>query len=193
MTLQQFRQATSSRLSQAGDLKVDPPQCADALKSTQPDPDKIKDLVAEAAISQGGGQGTITVEAIATGDLVDGATGKLDAAVQNCPKVTITSPQVGQATVEFSRIDVSKIADKAAAVQFTTTITPPGRSAVTVPALIGAVQDGDRLVMLINAVADNPAAAQSSGAAQPSVAPPDTAAFTSLLQKAYTTEKNALG
>lgn len=193
MTLQQFQQATASKLSQASGLKVDPPQCADALKSTQPDPNKIKDLVAEAATAQSGGQGTVTVEAIATGDVVDGATGKLDDAAQNCPKITITSPQLGQATVEFSKIDVSKISGKAAAVQSTTTITSPGHSAVTVPALIGAVQDGDRLVLLMNAEANNPAAAQSSGAAQPSVAPPDTAAFTSLLQKAYTTEKNALG
>jgi hypothetical protein len=193
MTLQQFQQATQGKLSQAADLKVDPPQCADALKSTQPDPNRIKDLVAEAATAENGGQGAITVEAIATGDLVDGATGKLDAAVQDCPKITITSPQIGQATVEFSKIDVSKVAGKAAAVQFTTTITPPGHSAVTVPALVGAVQDRDRLVMLIVAAANNPEAAQSSGAAQPSVAPPDTATFTSLLQKAYTTEKNALG
>jgi hypothetical protein len=193
MTLQQFRQTTSGTLSRAGDLKVDPPQCADALKSTQPDPNKIKDLVAEAATAHNGSQGAITVEAIATGDLVDGATATLDAAVQNCPEITLTSPQLGQATVEFSRVDVSKVADKAAAVQFTTTITPPGHSAVTVPALIGAVQDGDRLVMLIVAAASSPAAAESSGAAQPSVAPPDTAAFTSLLQKAYRTEKDALG
>jgi len=124
---------------------------------------------------------------------VQGATGKLDDALKNCPKVTVSSPKIGQATVEFTKIDVSSIGGKAVALQVTTTITPPGRSAVTLPALIGAVPDGDRLVLLINAVANNPnAAAQSSGAAQPSVAPPDTAAFTSLLQKAYTTEKNAL-
>ena len=193
MTLQQFQQATQGKLSQATGLKVDPPQCADALKSTHPDTSKIKDLVAEAATTQSGGQGTVTVEAIATGDLVDGSIGKLDDAVQNCKKVTVSSPQIGQATVEFAKIDVSKIGDKAAAVQVTTTIAPPGHSAVTVPALIGAAQDGDRLVLLINAVANDPnAAAQSSGGAQPSVAPPDTAAFTSLLRKAYTTEKHAL-
>jgi hypothetical protein len=194
MTLQQFQQATAGKLSQAADLKVDPPQCADALKSTHPDTSKIKDLVAEAATTQNGRHGTVTVEAIATGDLVHGATGQLDDALKNCPKVTVSSPKIGQATVEFTKIDVSSIGGKAVALQVTTTITPPGHSAVTVPALIGAVPDGDRLVLLINAVANNPnAAAQSSGAAQPSVAPPDTAAFTSLLQKAYTTEKHALG
>lgn len=194
LTLQQFQQATQGKLSQAAGLKVDPPQCADALKSTHPDTSKIKDLVAEAATTQSGDQGMVTVEAIATGDLVDGSIGKLDDAVQKCPKVTVSSPQIGQATVEFTKLDVSRIGDKAAAVQVTTTITPPGHSAVTVPALIGAAQDGNRLVLLINAVANNPnAAAQSSGAAQPTPAPPDTAAFTSLLQKAYSTEKHALG
>jgi hypothetical protein len=195
LTLQQFQQATSGKLGQAPGLTVDPPQCAAALKSTQPETDKVKDLVAEAATTRSGTQGTVTVEAIATGDLVDGAIGQMTTTVQNCPKVTVTSPQFGRATVEFSRIDVSKIADRAAAVQFTTTITPPGQPSVTVPALIGAVRDGDRLVMLVDAVAGNPggAASPSGGTAQPSVAPPDTAAFTSLLQKAYTTEKDALG
>lgn len=194
LTLQQFQQATSGKLSQAGDLKVDPPQCADALKTTQTDTDKVKDLVAEAATTQSGGQRMATVEAIMTGDAVNGAVDKLTAAIKNCSKITVSSSQMGQATVEFAKIDVSKVGDQAAAAQVTTTITPPGHAKVTVPALIGAARDSDRLVLLINAVANNPAggANQSSGAAQPNVAPPDTAAFTSLLQKAYTTEKKAL-
>jgi hypothetical protein len=194
MTLQQFQQATASKLSQASDVKVDPPQCADALKSTQPDTDNVKDLVAEAATTQGGGQGMATIEAIMTGDAANGAVEKLNAAIKNCPKITITSPKIGQATVTFDKLDVSKIVDQAAAAKFTTTLTPPGHSAVTVPALIGAVQDGDPLVLLVNAAVNTTGGAtQSSGQpASPSVDPPDTAAFTSLLRKAYTTEKSAL-
>jgi len=151
--------------------------------------------VAEAATTQSSGHGMATIEAIATGDLVNGATDKLKATIKNCPKITVSSPKIGQATVTFDKLDVSKIGDRAAAAKFTTTITPPGHSAVTVPALIGAVQDGDRLVLLINAAANAPggAANQSSGAAQATPAPPDTAAFTALLQKAYTTEHHALG
>jgi hypothetical protein len=189
LTLQQFQQATSGKLGTAGGVTVDPPRCAGALRSTQTDPSRVKDLVAEAATTRGSDRGTVTVEAIATGALVDGAVDELNSAVQSCPEVTVRSGQLGRATVKFSKIDVSKIAEKAAAVQFTTTVTPPGHDAVTVPAVIGAVQDGDRLVLLLDAAASN-GAASSSGT---SAAPPDTAAFTSLLRKAYETERNALG
>jgi hypothetical protein len=192
LTLQQFQQATSGRLGTAAGVTVDPPRCAGALRSTQTDTSRVEDLVAEAATTRSSDRGTVTVEAIATGEIVDGAVDALNAAVQSCPEVTVSSPQLGRATVRFSEIDVSTIADAAAAVQFTTTVTPPGHGAVTVPALIGAVRDGDRLVLLLDAAASNPngGTASSSGTG---VAPPDTAAFTALLRKASETEKHALG
>jgi hypothetical protein len=49
---------------------------------------------------------------------------------------------------------------------------------MTVPALIGAVQDGKRLLLLATVATDG--------------TPPDEAAFTSLLQKAVSTEQKAL-
>ena len=61
--------------------------------------------------------------------------------------------------------------------------TAGGRVHVTVPVLAGAVEDGDRLVVLIS-LADP----SGGGAAQP-----DPAAFTDLLQEAYQVQADALG
>lgn len=183
MTLQQFKQATAGQLGQTAGLQVNPPQCAGALQTTQPNVDQVKDLVAQSATQQG----SITVEAIMTGDSADGAVAKLKTAMTSCPKIDITAPQIGTASLTFTPLDVSSVSDQAAAAQYTLTVTPPNHAPVTVPALIAAVQDHDRLVLLMTVAAN---AATAAGA--PAPAAPDTSAFTTLFGKAYDTEKKAL-
>lgn len=185
LTLQQFQQATSSKLGSATDVQVNPPQCASALNSAQPNTDQIKDLVAQAATAQG----SVTVEAILTGNAVNGAVDKLKAATTNCQKVTATSPQIGTATVTFAPIDVSSVSGQAAAAQLTTTVQPPNKPAVTVPALVGLAQDKDRLILLVTA---SPSAGNGAAPPPSQTGPPDQASFTQLLKKAYDTEKQAL-
>lgn len=183
MTLQQFKQATAGQFGQAAGLQVSPPQCATALQTTQPDVDQVKDLVAQSANQQG----SVTVEAIMSGSSVSGAVDKLKTALSSCPKIDITAPQLGTATVTFTPLDVSGVSDQAAAAQYTVTIAPPNHAPVTVPALIAAAQDHDRLVLLMT-IAANDVNAQGG----PPPATPDTNAFTTLFGKAYSTEKKAL-
>jgi hypothetical protein len=179
MTVQQFKQATAGQLAQASGLQVSPPECATALKTTQPDVDQVKDMVGQSATQQG----SATIEAIMTGSATDGAVDKLKAAMTSCPKIDLTAPQLGTATLTFAPLDVSGVSDQAAAAQYTLTVTPPNHPPVTVPALMAVAQDHDRLVLLMTLTAN-------AGGAAP--ATPDTAAFTALFGKAYTTEKKAL-
>lgn len=183
LTLQQFKQAAAGKLSQASGLQVSPPQCAGALHTTQPDVDQVKDAVAQSATQQG----TATIEAIMTGSGIDGAAGKLKAAMSSCPKIDISSPQLGTATITFTPLDVSGVSDQAAGAQYTLTITPPNHAPVTLPALIAVAQDKDRLVLLMTVAAGDAAA---GGGTAP--APPDANAFTALFGKAYAAEKKAL-
>lgn len=183
MTLQQLKQLTAGKLGQASGLQVNPPQCASALKATQPDVDQVKDVVAESATQQG----SATVEAIMTGSSVDGAPGKLKTAMSSCPKIDISSPQLGTATLTFTPLDVSSVSDQAAGAQYTLTVTPPNHPAVTLPALIAVAQDKDRAVLLMTIAASD---ANANGGPPP--ATPDTNAFTALFGKAYSTEKKAL-
>lgn len=105
--------------------------------------------------------------------------------------MTVTSPQGGGAVLTFSPLDVSSVGGQAAGVMYTTTVSAPGQPGVSVPALVGGVQDGDCVVLLITANAKAPSATTGTATATPP--PPDPAAFTTLLKQAYTTEKKALG
>ncbi len=65
-----------------------------------------------------------------------------------------------------------------AAVRYTTTLTQGGQE-VSVPALVGLVQDGDRLITLLTIATDGSS--------------PDVAAFTSLLEQAFEVQAEELG
>ena len=133
-------------------------------------------------------QQSVTLEAIMTGAAANSAVDGLKNTLANCAQVTATSAQIGQATVQFSPVDASGIGAQAAAASYTTTVTPPNQPAITVPALVGVVRDGDRLILLLSANAD---AASVNGGPPP--AAPDQAAFIDLLKNAYTTQHEALG
>src|SRR3954452_24605898 len=113
-----------------------------------------------------------------TGGPATGAAQKLRGAATACPQATLTLPQAGQATITFTTVPIKDLGDDAAALQLTTSLTKPDGTKASVPALIGAVEDSGWLLLLITA--------GTNGAA------PDQAAFTALLEKAYSTEHSAL-
>ena len=175
LTLEQLRQSTSTLGAGAtAGLQVDPPSCAAAVQGTAPSFDKVDDLAAQSAVGTAGA----TVEALMTGGPAKGAAEKLRGAAAACPQATLTLPQAGQATIAFTTVQIKDMGDDAAALQMTTSLTKPDGTKASVPALIGAVEDHSRLLLLITA--------GTNGVA------PDQAAFTALLEKAYATQHAAL-
>ena len=175
LTLEQLKQSTATlgTGSTAG-VRVDPPSCAAAVQGTAPNYDQVDDLAAQSATGPSGA----TVEALMTGAPAKGAAEKLRGSAAACPQATVTTPSSGTVTLTFRSVPVKKMGDDAAAVELTTTLSKPGGSTVSVPALLGAVEDHHRLLLLITA--------GTGGAA------PDEGAFTALLEKAYTTQASAL-
>ncbi len=165
----------------SGDLdevRVTPPECDAAVQGTQPDLDDFDDVAAVSAAEES----TVVVEMLVRGGPVEGAVAQLASAAERCPEVQVSSPQTGDASVTFEQLPVPDLGDGAAALRFTTVVALPDGTQVFVPALLGAVEDGDRLVVL-TALAPDPAAA---------AVPLDVAAFTSLLEQAYETQADAL-
>lgn len=175
LTLEQLKQSTTSLGGgRAAGIQVDPPSCAAAVQGTSPNFDQVDDLAAQSATGASGA----TVEALMTGAPAKGAAEKLRGSAAACPQATVTTPSSGTVTLTFQSIPLQKMGDDAAAVQLTTTLSKPDGSKVSVPALLGAVEDHHRLLLLITAGA--------GGAA------PDQGAFTALLEKAYSTQASAL-
>jgi hypothetical protein len=156
------------------DLQITPPECAPAVQGTQPDLDAFDDIAAQSATV---GTST-TVEVLLRGGPTGGSLDQIDRAVETCPRARITSPQFGTADITFEAVPVDEHGDGAAALRFTTVVPQPDGTQVTVPALVGVVQDGDRLVMLLNLSPDG--------------TPPDPEAFTDLLEQAYEAQAEGL-
>jgi hypothetical protein len=173
LTLEQLKQTTSGLGASTAGVQVSPDACAAAVQGTTPDFSKVGDLAAQSAVGSGGA----TIEALMTGGPAKGAVDKLSGATAACPQATVTSPQ-GTVTLTFSSLPLKKMGDDAAALQLTTALTKPDGTSASVPALLGAVEDHGRLLLLVTA--------GTAGAA------PDQAAFTALLEKAYSTQAHAL-
>jgi hypothetical protein len=90
----------------------------------------------------------------------------------------VTSPELGEATLTFENLDTPDVGDAVAVMRYTTTLTQGGQE-VSVPALAGLVQDGDRLITLLTIATDGSS--------------PDAAAFTSLLEQAFEVQAEELG
>ena len=161
------------------DLTITPEECAPAVQGTQPNLDAFDDVTGLSATSSAG----LTVEILMRGGPTTGAVDLLAAAVERCPQAQITSPQIGTATVTFEPIPVPDLGDGAAALRFTTVVTAPDGTQATVPALVGAFEDGDRLGVL-TALADP---------RTPNAPAPDATAFATLLEQAYQVQADALG
>lgn len=165
--------------SQLGDMQVTPESCAPAVKGTQPDLSDFDDV---AAVSSTVGT-AVTVEMLTRGGPIEGAIDNLASAVDRCPTAQISSPKIGSATITFEEVPVADLGDGSAALRYTTVVALPDGSQASVPALLGAVQDGDRLIILTMLSVD------PTGAA---AVPLDGDAFAALLEQAYDTQADAL-
>jgi hypothetical protein len=175
LTLEQLRQTTSALNGAAtSGIQVEPPSCAAAVQGTAPNYAKIDDLAAQSAIRPTGA----TVEALMTGGPVKGAAQKLRGSAAACPQATVTTPESGTLTLTFQTLPVKDMGDDAAAMQLTTSLTRPDGTTATVPALLAAVEDHGRLLLLVSAGTHGE--------------PQDQQAFTTLLETAYATQAHAL-
>jgi hypothetical protein len=161
------------------DLTVTPEECAPAVQGTQPDLDAFDDVAGLSATSPAG----VTVEILLRGGPTQGAVDLLAAAIERCPQAQISSPEIGTATVTFEEVPVPDLGEGAIAVRFTTDVAMPDGTQVTVPALVGAFEDGDRLGLLTS-LADP---------RTPNAAAPDPAVFATRLAEAYEVQADALG
>jgi hypothetical protein len=182
ITPDQLQQGNSIAAAGAEGLQITPEACATAVKGAQPSFDAFDDVAAESATI-----GTAaTVEVLVRGGPTKDAVDQLAAAAERCPQAQLTSPQIGQATITFEALPVDDLGDGAALLRYTTVVSLPDGNQVTIPALIGAVEDGDRLLVLMSL---------DAGGAAPGTAPAapqDPAAFADLLARAYDAQAAAL-
>lgn len=167
----------------AEDVQITPEECATAVEGTLPQFDDFGDVAAQSATTESG----TTVEVLVRGGPTKDAVDLLAEAAERCPQAQIASPRFGQATITFEPLPVEDLGDGAALLRYTTVVALPDGTQATVPALIGAVQDGDRLLMLMNLQTSGLA-----GGAAPGAAPVDPAAFAELLVQAFEAQAEAL-
>jgi hypothetical protein len=165
----------------AGDIQITPEECSAAVAGTQPQFDDFDDVAAQVATVGP----AATVEVLVRGGPIEDSVAQLAEAAERCPTAQISSPEIGAATVTFESLPVAALGDGSAMLRYTTSLALPAGSQTTIPTLIGAVEDGDRLLILMNL--DTGAAA---GAAPGP--PQDPAAFADLLQQAYEAQAAAL-
>ena len=181
VTQEQLAQGAGLAASGAEGLQITPEECANAVEGTQPDFDDFDDIAAQSATM---GSAT-TVEVLVRGGPTKDTVGQLEEAAARCPQAQITSPAIGSATITFEPLEVAELGDKAALLRYTTAVALPDGTQATVPALIGAVQDDDRVLILMNLETSG----VTGGAAG---APADPAAFADLLAQAYEAQAAAL-
>ena len=155
-------------------LEITPENCAAAVAGTQPQIEDFEDVAAQSATVGG----ATTVEVLLQGEATAGAVEGLAAAATTCPEAVIASPELGEARVTFENLDVADLGDGSAAIRYTTTLTQGGQE-VSIPALVGLVQDGDRVITLLTIGTDG--------------SQPDAAAFAALLEQAFQVQAEALG
>jgi hypothetical protein len=183
MTPEQLQQGEGIAAAGAEGLTITPESCSAAVQGAQPSFDAYDDVAAESAAAGS----AVTVEVLVRGGPTKDAVSQLAEAAERCPRATLTSPQIGSATIAFEALPVDDLGSGAALLRYTTDVSLPDGTHLTVPALIGAVQDDNRLLVLMHL---------DTGAAQPGgapAAPPDPAAFADLLGQAYRVQADALG
>jgi hypothetical protein len=167
VTEQQLAQGATAATGSMAGAQITPEACAAAVQGTQPQVDQFDDLAAQVAVRGS----TTTVELLSLGGPVDDVVPQFSEQVAACPEAQVSSPEIGTATIRFAEVEVPDLGDGSAAVSFTTVASTPGGAQVTVPAIIGLVRDGERLVTLVTT--------------DPQGGTLDQAAFTALLEQAY--------
>jgi hypothetical protein len=167
VTEQQLAQGATAATGSLAGAQITPDACAAAVQGTQPQVDQFDDLTAQVAVRGS----TTTVELLSLGGPVDDVVTQFSEQVAACPEAQVSSPEIGTATISFAEVEVPDLGDGSAAVSFTTVASTPGGAQVTVPAIIGLVRDGERLVTLVTT--------------DPQGGTLDQAAFTALLEQAY--------
>ncbi len=157
------------------DVEVTPESCTAALQALPvQQPPAAEDLAAQVAV-----QGTTyTAELLAVAGPAAELVGRVPELVDQCPQVTVSSPEHGSATVDLATFDVPDLGDAAVGVSVEVVATEPGGAQREASGLVGLVRDGDRVVAL--------ATGDREGAEA------DRAAFTALLEQAYDVQADAL-
>jgi hypothetical protein len=182
LTPEQLAQGAGLAASGTEGLQISPAECGAAVEGAQPQFDDFDDVAAQSATTGSATTVEVLVRGGPTADVVD----QMTAAVQRCPQAQVTSPQFGEATITFEALPVDALGDGSALLRYTTVVNLPDGSQVSVPAVMGAVEDGDRLLILMNLETSGLVGGAGS-------APVDPAAFAALLADAYETQAEALG
>jgi hypothetical protein len=155
------------------DVQITPEACTAALQAVPlQQPPAAEDVAAQVAVHGT----TYTAELLAVAGPAAELVGRVPELVDQCRQVQVTSPEHGTATVDLATFDVPDLGDEAVGIAVTAVATEPGGAQVTVPALVGLVRDGDRVVAL--------ATGDREGAE------PDRAAFTALLEEAFDAQES---
>ena len=163
---------------QAGSLEgvtVTPEACAAAVQSTQTKTDAYDAIAAQVATTDAS---TATVQLLTEGGPVDGAIGTARDNVASCSEATISSPEIGTATITFAPLELPDLGDDSTGLLYTTTVTGADGSVVSVPIVLALVQDGQRMLTLITTGSPDQ--------------PVDQAAFVTLLEAAYQHQADTL-
>jgi hypothetical protein len=89
---------------------------------------------------------------------------------------TATAPDGTSVTVDFAAFEVPDLGDGSDGLRFTTAVSAPDGTQITVPSLLAVASDGQRLVILQRTGADSD--------------PLDEAAFTDLFEQAFQTAQD---
>ncbi|SHG39705.1 hypothetical protein [Geodermatophilus nigrescens] len=171
---EQLEQGAALSAGSLEGLQVTPPECAEAFQQSQPSFDAYDDVAAQVATVGT----TTTVEALVTGGPAADALSGFQGPPAGCEAIQATSPQIGTVSVQYAALDVPDLGDGAAGFSVTTTVAGPDGQQITVPALIGAAQDGERALVLVStSVAGGPL---------------DQAGFAGLLEEAFRVQADAL-
>jgi len=187
----QVTRVTPAELAAHADRAV-PAGLAAVLRSATVTPDGCATVLRQLQTTAGGGAGPTgvdgfaaqtaraglagTAEGLVAGSATDGVLARLGSAAQACATATV-STSAGQGSVVVTPVEAPALGDGSQVVELRLTVPGPGGAPVTVPALAGVVQDGDRLVTLVQAAATGT---------------PDRPGFLALLRTAYDTQATAL-
>ena len=152
---------------------VTPPECGQGLGATTVSPEDFGVVVAETATAPDG----VTVEVLAESEQVGDTAPRFDELVEQCPRITVDAPDGTSVTVDLAAFEVPAVGDTSDGLRFTTAVSAPDGTQLTVPSLLAVATEGQRMVFLQRTGADS--------------TPLDEAAFTGLFEQAVQTAQDA--